>query len=942
VDALPRVPSDGQQQTPGSDSTARFTRIAKRAASPTAPELPAIPTVATKLLVPAAAPHLIERRRLLDILDGAIGERIVLLSAPAGAGKTALLSSWIAARELPGPVCWLSLDAEDNDASRLAADLLSALQGCAAFKRASELERLTPPAGARCDYFLAMLVNALSGLRAPLVLVLDDVHELRSAPARAIIEFLVRHAPQQCRLVLSGRSDPAFSIERERMRGELTELRIRDLAFDREETGRLCARLELVLAEDDVDSLWRRTEGWAAALRLAAVSLRGHPQPARFLAEFAGNERAVADYLVAEVLACIGAEEREFLLRSSLVERISPPLADALSGGDGDGAAMLSALERAGVPMEPIVDADGHRYDSYRYHPLLRELLAANLRHAHPAEVPLLHRRAARWYAEQGETMAAIHHALLGADWEQAGTLVAGHWLDLFLCGRSAAMRGAIARLPAEVIAADARLAAAFAGSRLEDGDLPGAGRQLALARSGRGAVVGQMREQLELTLAAVALHGARLRGQAGDAELHARRLRRLARAMPEPRRSTLRCFALCGLGAARLWSGEVEAAERSLYEALALADERGLDYLALDCRGQLALIALLRGELKRAEQLSTAATREAAEHGWCDGPAVAGAYLAAGAGAYHRGEFDRAEGALSQAASAAATAEAPAQVAIGALQALALAAAGSGSAARGAVKLRALRSSIAEHEQLPEPIAIVLALAELRVLPAAGEPERARAALRAAAARDPRRAELLVRRASIELSENDAAAAAATLTAVLEHASAPAGAPHPATLLEAWLLSALSEHERGEQRAAAAALEQALALAEREPFRDAFLLNGPAVRELLERQAASGTAHPALLEMLLDGLGQRRSDRELLAEPLTARELKILRYLPTMLSNAEIGAEIFVSLNTVKTHLRSIYRKLDASGRADAVERARRVGLLPSGIKRPRVVHRG
>ncbi len=939
---MPRVPSDRQQRSSSSDPSARFTRGGRELASSSARALAAIPTVAGKLLVPAPAPHLIERRRLLAILDGAIAERIVLLSAPAGAGKTALLSSWIAAGELPGPVCWLSLDAEDNDASRLAADLLSALRGCPAFKRASDRGRLTPPAGARTDYFLPMLVNALSELRAPLVLVLDDVHELSSPQASAMIEFLVRHAPEQCRLVLSGRSDPAFSIERARMRGELAELRMRDLAFDRAETAQLCARLELVLGDEDVDALWARTEGWAAALRLAAVSLRGHPQPARFLADFAGNERAVADYLVAEVLARVGAEQREFLLRSSLVETISPALADALCGHEGHSAAMLPALEGAGVPMEPIVDVDGHRYDSYRYHPLLRELLAANLRHAHPREVPCLHRRAARWYAEQGETTAAIRHALLGCDWELAGTLIAGGWLDLFLCGRSAAMRAAIARLPADVIAGDARLSAAFAGSRLEDGDLRGGERQLTAARRGRAAVAEPMRGQLELTLAAVALQGARLRGHAVDAERHARRLQRLARAVPEPRRSSLRCFALCGLGAARLWSGHAGAAGQSLYEALALASERGLDHLALDCRGGLALIALLRGELTRAEELSAAATRAAAAHGWCDGPAVAGAYLAAGAGAYLRGEFDRAEGAASQAASAAETAEAPVRVAVGALQALALAAAGSGSAARGALKLRALRSAIDDHTAMPEPLVLAFELVELRVLLAAGERERARAALQAASARDPRSAELHVRRASVELSENEPARAAATLAAVLAADGAVEAVPHPATLVEAWLLSALGDHARGEQRAAAAALEQALALAEREPFLDAFLLGGAAVRELLERQATGGTAHPALLELLLDGLGQRRGDGERLAEPLTARELKILRYLPTMLSNAEIGAEIFVSLNTVKTHLRSIYRKLDASGRADAVERARRVGLLPSGIKRPRVVRRG
>jgi LuxR family maltose regulon positive regulatory protein len=159
--------------------------------------------------------------------------------------------------------------------------------------------------------------------------------------------------------------------------------------------------------------------------------------------------------------------------------------------------------------------------------------------------------------------------------------------------------------------------------------------------------------------------------------------------------------------------------------------------------------------------------------------------------------------------------------------------------------------------------------------------------------------------------------------------------------LLEQWLLQALADHAAGNRRAASEALDRALALAEHEPFRDAFLLNGPAVRELLELQAQDGTAHPALLEVLLDGVGQSPVKGAALAEPLTEREQRILRYLPTMLTNAEIGAEVFVSLNTVKTHLRSIYRKLEANGRADAVERARRLGLLPTGIKRPRVVQR-
>src|SRR5580704_2266658 len=271
--------------------------------SPAAERALAAPTVATKLVVPPAPRHLIQRERLFDTLDGGVREGLVLLSAPAGAGKTVLLSSWIAARELPGPACWLSLDGDDNDACRLLEDLLSTLCSSTQIEPGSALGRLKPPVGARTERFLALLVNGLAELDSPLVLVLDEIHELTSPQATAAIDFLVRHAPEQLRIVLAGRADPPLPVERLRVNGALTELRIADLAFDRDETAELCRQLDLTLSGADIEVLWTRTEGWAAALRLAALSLHGHPEPARFLAEFAGTDRTVADYLVSEVLA---------------------------------------------------------------------------------------------------------------------------------------------------------------------------------------------------------------------------------------------------------------------------------------------------------------------------------------------------------------------------------------------------------------------------------------------------------------------------------------------------------------------------------------------------------------------------------------------------------------------------------------------------------------
>jgi LuxR family maltose regulon positive regulatory protein len=801
--------------------------------------------------------HLVLRPRLFDALDEGIGQgQVMLLSAPAGSGKTVLLSSWLVARELPGSACWLTLDSDDNDVSRLLADLLSALRSCMPADSASPLAALRPPLSADHERTLALLSNGLADLREPIVLVLDEIHMLRAPAATGAIDFLVRHAPPQLRLLLAGRADPPLPIERMLVAGALAELRIAELAFDRAETAELCERLRLELSDGELDTLWQRTEGWAAALRLAALSLCEHPRRGEFLAEFAGTDRAISDYLVSEVLTHLPHELREFMLRTCLVDPVYPELADALIAEPQDAAGTLAALERMGAPVQPVLEEGS----PYRYHPLFGELLRAHLHHAHPQEVPLLHRRAAHWYAEQGEIVAAVHHALAGEDHEQAQALV---------------------------------------------------------------------------TLAAVALHDARLRAHMRDAERFAHELMETARACSHRCWLSLRSFALSNLGAVRLWAGAREVAVRDLQEALALASEQGRDQITLDCLAQLASVHVLRGELARGAELAAQAVALAERHGWQEGSGPACAYLASATAAYRRGEFERAEQELEMAATAAETAEAPVRLAVAMAQALTLAASDSSAAARGALKLRAIHAEVADGEALPAFLRGALDAIGPRVLLAAGEVEQARALLADARERAPQRPELLVCQAAIELATGNIEQAEQALVEL-----APVDL---AVAIESWLLRALVAQANGAERDASRALDRALELAEREPLRDAFLLGGPAVVELLECQARNGTEHPALLEVLLDGLGDERPARAptILSEPLTEREQRILRYLPTMLSNAEIGAEEYVSLNTVKTHLRSIYRKLDANGRADAVERARELGLLPAGIKRPRVVQR-
>jgi LuxR family transcriptional regulator, maltose regulon positive regulatory protein len=950
-------------------------------------ESPLIPTLASKLHVPHPPQHLVLRRRLLDVLDGGSNKRLTLLSAPAGFGKTVLLASWIrrggprgeragpgagrggpgGGRGGPGPgrggpeggrcgpasrAGWLSVDRDDNDPSRLLADLLSALQSAGLLTAGGPLEGLVGAAGASGEEFLTLLLNGLAEQQQSFVLVIDDAHELTSPQAVETLDYLVRHAPPSCRIVLAARADPVLPIGRLRIGEELTELRIGELAFDRGETAELFEPLGLGLSEDELDLLWARTEGWAAALRLASLSLHNHPEPRRFLADFAGTDRAIADYLMSEILGVLPEETRRFLLRTSLVDTVDPELADCLVGVDGYSAGELAMLERSGAPVQALPsDASGRR--AVRYHPLFRGFLAAHLRHAHPEEVPALHRRAALWYAHDGQVSPAIEHALAGADWTLASQLIVERWLELHVGGRSREIGRLLANCPSDLREADPLLALAYAGARLQEGEVDEAERQLALARRAREGLTGARRERLTLSLTVVGLQCARARGNVKEADRLAQKLLGLAQKRPQHSWSALRSLALVSAGATRLWTLEGHPSLAQLEEALALASDGDHELQAMDCLAQLAVMRLLRSELERATELSAQALTLAARNGWSDGPGGACAHLAAGSCAYWRGEFVRAQELMAHAAAVAPTAE-PAVAIAAELGRIAALATDPSAGERAALKMRALRARAAGLERVPDFLSVMISSVGLRVMALAGEHGEVREMLAESDGSSRQPAELLVRRASVELLEGDLPAAARSLAPVLrrereERASTsrqPApGADEPQrrtswpTLIEAWLLRARIEQAEGHSAEAGDALEQALELAEREPYRNAFLLGGSGALELLESQAQGQSEHPALLEVLLGELGERSSQRPAtIAEPLTERELRILRYLPTMLSNSEIGAELFVSLNTVKTHLRSIYRKLDAGSRAEAVERARQLGLLPSGIKRSRI----
>ena len=364
------------------------------------------------------------RPRLSTLLDAGTRQLLTVVSGPAGAGKTTLLTSWSSAGQPPGPVAWLSLDPGDDEPASFWTYLHAALCRSGAVPAGSTLRSLAPRPGLD-ETFLSLLVSGLAELPTPVVLVLDDLQDISDPTVFQGLEFLLRHAPEQLRLVLSTRLDPPLPLHRLLVSGQLSQVRSADLVFTVAEVGELLSEYEFQpkLAEHDAALLQARTEGWAVGLRLAALS-QGQPDPHRFVAEFAGDDRSVADYLVGEVLDRQPEELRSFLLQTCIVEELTGDLADALTGGH-DGDWTLARLERANA----FVAALGPRRGAYRYHQLFAGLLRCELRRQAPDQVAGLHRRAARWYAAHGMVADAIRQALLAGEWRDAADLMAGHGL---------------------------------------------------------------------------------------------------------------------------------------------------------------------------------------------------------------------------------------------------------------------------------------------------------------------------------------------------------------------------------------------------------------------------------------------------------------------------------------------------------------------------------
>src|SRR5690349_14070286 len=698
--------------------------------------------VAGRVARPGAG-GVVSRPGLFDRL--AASARVTAVSAPPGSGKTVLLRSWLSEAGLGDSAAWVPVGPGERDPQRFWLSVLDAL------RRTSAGSALVRAVTAAPDLDGWAIVERLLKDLAPLAdrtwLVLDDVHELSSGEARRQLELLVMRAPDALRFVLVTRHDLRLGLHRLRLEGELTELRAADLRFSLAEARELLAAAGVELPGPALGMLYERAEGWAAGLRLAALSLAGHPDPERFAAEFSGSERTVAEYLLAEVLERQDQEVRRLLLRTCVVERVSGELADALTGGSG-GDRILQDLEAANAFVMALDSARSW----FRYHLLFAGLLHLELRRTAPGEVTGLHAAAAGWFAGHGFAVEAVRHAQAARDSDLAARLLADHWPGLYLGGQAATVHELLAGFPAEARAADAELAALAAADELAQGSLEEAGRYLTLAAQGSVSVPAGRRGRVQVLLGVVGLLRARQRGDPAAVAEEARRLQAAAEAPDAVRPGLgedLRALALINLGIAEYGTARFEEALQHLEDGVALARRIGRPYLEFTGLAHQAAIEIFRSFTRAAER-SRQAVELAERHGWTDDPAAGIACVVLAAVQAWQGRPADAEPWI-QRAERTVRAEAEPAAALGVHSARGVLELARG---RDADALAALRAAERLSERLAAPHLLVMRVRALRLhaLVRLGETERARQVLAGFGDQDRDRGEIRIAIAVLRL----------------------------------------------------------------------------------------------------------------------------------------------------------------------------------------------
>ncbi len=894
------------------------------------------PLLETKLHVPNPRPELVVRPRLVERLRRGTTARLTLISAPPGSGKTTLLADWVAGSASEhASLGWLSLDTNDNESTTFWTYVIAALQTGAPGVGASTLNLLQEDQQPISEADLTSLINDLSGLPHHVTLVLDDYHVIHAPEVQAGMVFFLEHLPEQVNLVIATRSDPALPLARLRGRRELVEIRAADLRFTSSEADAYLHDMGVVLTSDELAVLDERTEGWIAALQLAALSMQSSEDVSGFIAGFAGSNRYIVDYLVEEVLQNQPDDVRSFLLQTSVLDRLSGPLCDAVTGKMG-GKAMLERLDRANLFTVPL---DDHRH-WYRYHHLFADVLHARLLDEHPDRVRDLHRKASAWWERNGEQAEALRHALNGEDYDRAADLVELALPDLAGRRQEHTMREWLDSIPDDLYETRPVLAVGYVGSRLVSGDLQGVETRLRQAEQwvdGGHSDAGSPHRPDDMVVldheafrrlpGSIAVYRTALALSRGDVDDTIDQARRALSVIGEE--DHLERGSAAGFLALAHWSrGELHDSYHLWSEAAKSLEKAGHVADVIGIHIALADILIEQGQLREASRTYERGLEFASGHSESEIRGVADMHV--GLAELFREWNDL----------AAAREHLEVSEELGAQAGLPQ------NAYRSKVVWARVREAEGHFDEAVEFLDEAERLytsdyfPDVRPIPAM-------------------RTRVWIRQGNL----------VATHDWALEHGLSIQDEPsylrefEHITLVKNLLASGtpeayevgpflerlLTQAERGgrtgrvieiltlqaiarieDRPAALTSLERAMALAEPEGYVRVFADHDAKIAPLLEVLAENSAGYASELLAASKSTATQTPSQRGLVEPLTERELEVLRLLNTDLAGPEIARQLFVSLNTLRTHTKSIYTKLGATSRRTAIRRAGELGLLP------------
>ncbi len=891
------------------------------------------PILATKLYVPPPRPKVVLRPRLIERLNEGLHGKLTLISAPAGFGKTTLVSEWIAGCERLEPkvrVAWLSLDEGDNDPARFLAYLIAALQTIVANIGAGMLGVLQAPQPPSIESILTALLNEIATIPDHFILVLDDYHGIDAKPVDHALSFLLEHLPPQMHLVIATREDPHLPLARLRARSQLTELRATDLRFTPSEAAEFLNQvMGLNFSAEDIAALEARTEGWIAGLQLAAISMRGHQDVTSFIKSFTGSHHFVLDYLVEEVLQQQTESVQTFLLRTSILDRMCGPLCDAVLRGDADphptprasGQETLAYLERANLFIVPLDDE--RRW--YRYHHLFAELLRQRLHQSLASSagdegrrVAELHSRASQWYEDNGLELEAFQHAAAANDIERAERLIDGKGLHLHFRGAAATILDWLASLPTTVLDAKPSLWVRYASLLLVTGQTTGVEQKLQAAEAAlQGAELDVETRDL---LGRIANNRATLALTQYQVETMIAQSRRALQYL-HPDNLSFRSTTNWTLGVAYHFQGDRAAAGRAFTEAISISQVSGDIFTTILATIGLGQVQELENHLYSAVETYRRGLQLAGDPPL---PNACEAHLGLARSFYEWNDLDAAEQHGQQSLQLARQYDRVIDRFIISEVFLARLKLAQDDVAGAAAMLAQTEQSARQKNfilRLPE-----IAAAQVLVLLRQGS--------LAAAAELAQQYELPMSQARVHLAQGDTSAALAVLEPLRQQMDAKGWDDER---LKVMVLQAVTRHAHGEKDKAVQLLGDALALAKPGGFIRIFVDEGPSMAQLLSEAAAHGMMPDYISKLLavFEAEAQTTEDKpnlplaQPLIEPLSQRELKVLQLIAQGLSNREISERLFLALDTVKGHNRRIYGKLQVTSRTEAIARARELGLL-------------